>query len=36
MSVEQQGAHEGGGAPPTSWPPILCLDAGSKSPGLVC
>ena len=40
MSVEQQGAHEGGrrawggvGAPPTSWPPLLCLDVGSKSPG---
>ena len=37
--VEQQGAHEGGGrawgvgAPPTSWPPLLCLDVGSKSPG---
>ena len=41
MLVEQQGAHEGGGralgagvgAPPTSWPPLLCLDIGSKSPG---
>ena len=38
-SVAQQGAHEGGGrawgvgAPPTSWPPLLCLDVGSKSPG---
>ena len=40
-SVEQQGAHEGGerawgggvGTPPTSWPPLLCLDVGSKSPG---
>ena len=38
-SVEQQGAHEGGGrawgvgAPPTSWPPPLFLDVGSKSPG---
>ena len=21
------------GAPPTSWPPLLCLDVGSKSPG---
>ena len=37
--MEQQGAHEGGGrawgvgAPPTSWPPLLCLDVGSKSPG---
>ena len=33
------GAHEGGGrawgvgAPPTSWPPPLFLDVGSKSPG---
>ena len=28
-------AHLGGGvgAPPTSWPPLLCLDVGSKSPG---
>ena len=43
MSVEQQGAHEGGGrawggggagAPPTSWPPVDCLDIGSKSPKL--
>ena len=39
MSVEQQGAHEGGGrawgvgAPPTSWPPCWLLDVGSKSPG---
>ena len=40
MSVEQQGAHEGGGralggvvgAPPTSWPPASFLDVGSKSP----
>ena len=38
--MEQQGAHEGGGrawgvgAPPTSWPPLLCLDVGSKSPEL--
>ena len=38
--MEQQGAHEGGGralggvgAPPTSWPPPLFLDVGSKSPG---
>ena len=37
--MEQHGAHEGGGrawgvgAPPTSWPPLLCLDVGSKSPG---
>ena len=38
--MEQQGAHEGGGhawggvgAPPTSWPLLLCLDVGSKSPG---
>ena len=38
--MEQQGAHEGGGRargrqarPPTSWPPLLCLDVGSKSPG---
>ena len=36
-SVEQQGAHEGGGrawgvgAPPTSWPPVTWLDVGSKS-----
>ena len=22
----------GVGAPPTSWPPLLCLDVGSKSP----
>ena len=40
MLVEQQGAHEGGGrawgvgVPPTSWPPLLCLDVGSKSPEL--
>ena len=33
------GAHEGGGrawvvgVPPTSWPPPLFLDVGSKSPG---
>ena len=40
MSVEQQGAHEGGGRtwgrqarPPTSWPPLFFLDVGSKSPG---
>ena len=39
MSVEKQGAHEDGGcaqgvgAPPTSWPPPLFLDVGSKSPG---
>ena len=39
MSVEQQGAHEGGGrawgvgTPPTSWPPYWFLDVGSKSPG---
>ena len=38
MSVEQQGAHEGGGrawgvdAPPTSWAPLFFLDVGSKSP----
>ena len=37
--MEQQGAHEGGGrawgvgAPPTSWPPPLFLDVGSKSLG---
>jgi len=37
--VEQQGAHKGGGrawgvgAPPTSGPPPLFLDVGSKSPG---
>ena len=37
--MKQQGAHEGGGrawgvgAPPTSWPPPLFLDVGSKSPG---
>ena len=40
MSVEQQGAHEGGGrawglgTPPTSLPPLMCLDVGSKSPEL--
>ena len=41
MSVEQQGAHEGGGRawwgwahPPTSWPPVNWLDVGSKSPEL--
>ena len=40
-SVEQQGAHEGGGhAHPlkarraASWPPRLQLDVHSKSPGL--
>ena len=39
-SVEQQGAHEGGGRawgearPPTSWPPVSWLDIGSKSPEL--
>lgn len=38
MSVEQQGAHEGGGhawgrqaRPPTSWPHVSFLDVGSKS-----
>ena len=37
--MEQQGAHEGGGCAwggrraPISWPPLLCLDVGSKSPG---
>ena len=39
--MEQQGAHEGGGCAwggggrraPTSWPPLLCLDIGPKSPG---
>ena len=31
--MEQQGAHEGGGRAPTSLPPLLCLDVGSKSPG---
>ena len=37
--MEQQGAHDGGGrlvgvgAPPSSWPLLLCLDVGSKSPG---
>ena len=43
MSVEQQGAHEGGGrdwgaggvgAPPTSWAHVTWLDVGSKSPEL--
>ena len=39
MSVEQRGAHEGGGRAeggrraPASWPPRLFLDAHSKSPG---
>ena len=39
MSVEQQGAHEGGGRAlggrraPTSWLPLLFLGVGSKSPG---
>ena len=39
MSVEQQGAHEGGGrawgvgAPPTSWLPCWLLDVGSNSLG---
>ena len=39
MSVEQRGAHEGGGraqgvgAPPTSWLPRLLLDIHSKSSG---
>ena len=38
--MEQQGAHEGGGRAwggrraPTSWPPVTCLDVGSKSPEL--
>ena len=38
-SVEQRGAHEGGGraqgvgAPPASWPPRLFLDVHSKSSG---
>ena len=31
-SVEQQGAHEGGGRAPTSWLPCWLLDVGSKSP----
>ena len=41
MSVEQQGAHEGGGrnwgvgAPPTSCPPLTCLHVGPKSPEFV-
>ena len=26
-------ARLGLGAPPTLWPPLLCLDGGSKSPG---
>ena len=40
MSVEQQGptrvegAPRGVGVPPTSWPPVTCLDEGSKSPEL--
>ena len=29
----RQGARPRGGAPPTSWPPPLFLDVGSKSPG---
>ena len=29
-----EGALGGVGAPPTSWPPITCLDVGSKSPEL--
>ena len=39
MSVEQQGAHKGGGrawgvgVPPTSFPPGCILDVGSKSSG---
>ena len=28
-----EGAPGGEGDPPTSWPPLLCLDIGSKSPG---
>ena len=28
-----EGAPRGVGAPPTSWPPVLFLDVGSKSPG---
>ena len=28
-----EGAPGRVGAPPTSWPPLLCLDVGSKSPG---
>ena len=29
-----EGAPGGGGRrAPTSWPPLLCLDVGSKSPG---
>jgi len=32
MRVE--GALGGVGAPPTSWPPVMCLDVGSKSPEL--
>ena len=28
-----EGAPRGVGAPPTSWPPPLFLDVGSKSPG---
>ena len=36
--MQQRGSHQGGGrawgvgAPPTSWPPLSCLDVGSKSP----
>ena len=39
-SVDQQGAHEGGGRawagghPSMSWPPVSWLDVGSKSPEL--
>ena len=39
MSVDQQGAHDGGGrtrgvgAPPASCPPRMFLDGHSKSPG---
>ena len=33
MSVEQRGAHEGGGRAPTSWLPGSFLDVGSKSSG---
>ena len=28
-----EGAPGGVGVPPTSWPPLFCLDIGSKSPG---
>ena len=37
--MKQQGAQKGGGrawggrCAPTSWPPLLCLDVRSKSPG---